>query len=261
MVNVPLLSALSARVRHAEHVMGTVVSFDVPACATADGSLDSAIRWLHWVDRVFSPYRPDSDVSLLARAETTVDGCAPEVAEVLAACTHLRELSGGYFTSAPGGQLDPSGYVKGWAVERAASMLTWAGSSGHMVNGGGDVQCVGGRSDSDGWRVGIASPLPGGGLALVVSGTDFAVATSGTAERGTHIIDPVTGRPATGLASVTVAGPRLAWADAYATAAFAMGPDLAREWTESLDGYEAFAILPDGTTWQTRGFAAYLPGG
>ncbi|MBO0804211.1 MAG: FAD:protein FMN transferase [Nocardiopsaceae bacterium] len=253
-------SVLSARVRHAEHVMGTVVSFDVPASAKTGGSLEDAIRWLHWVDRVFSPYRPDSDVSLLARAEVTLDGCAPEVAEVLAACAFVRDLSGGYFTSAPGGEFDPSGYVKGWAVERAASLLTWAGSSGHLVNGGGDVQCVGGRSESEGWRVGVASPLPGAGLAFVAAGRDFAVATSGTAERGAHILDPVAGRPAAGLASITVAGPSLAWADAYATAAFAMGPELAREWTESLDDYEAFAILPDGTTWQTRGFAAYLPG-
>lgn len=251
---------MSARVRHAEHVMGTVVSFDVPASATADGSLDSAVRWLHWVDRVFSPYRPDSDVSLLARAEAGIAGCAAEVGEVLAACAYLRELSGGYFTSAPGGQLDPSGYVKGWAVERAASLLAWAGSRDHLVNGGGDVQCVGARSPGEGWRVGVASPLTPGALAFVVSGRDFAVATSGTAERGAHIVDPVAGRPAAGMASITVAGPCLAWADAYATAAFAMGPDLAREWTESLDGYEAFAILPDGGTWQTRGFAAYLPG-
>jgi thiamine biosynthesis lipoprotein len=259
-VDFPPAPALAARVRHAEHVMGTVVSFDVPASAVADGSLASAIRWLHWVDRVFSPFRPDSDVSLLARAETIVAGCAPEVAEVFAACAYLRELSGGYFTSAPGGQLDPSGYVKGWAVERAASLLAWAGSSDHVVNGGGDVQCVGGRSAAEGWRIGVASPLSAGGLAFVVCGRDFAVATSGTAERGAHIIDPVTGRPATGMASITVAGPRLAWADAYATAAFAMGPDLSREWTETLDGYEAFAILPDGTTWQTRGFSAYLTG-
>ena len=69
---------VSARVRHAEHVMGTVVSFDVPVFARHEGVLESAVRWLHWVDRVFSPYRPDSDVSLLARAEVTVDACAPE---------------------------------------------------------------------------------------------------------------------------------------------------------------------------------------
>jgi thiamine biosynthesis lipoprotein len=262
--------------------MGTVVSFDVPATAVADGSLDAAIGWLHWVDRVFSPFRPDSDVSLLARAEVDVAACAPEVAEVLKECAFLRELSGGYFTASPGGELDPSGYVKGWAVERASDLLSAAGSTAHVVNGGGDVQCVGGRfngasvrpdapdggTERGGWRIGVASPFPAGGgpggsggpsgLALVVTGRDFAVATSGTAERGAHIIDPVAGRPATGLASITVVGPRLAWADAYATAAFAMGPDLARDWAESLDGYEAFAIFPDRTTWQTAGFARYI---
>lgn len=250
---------ISARVRHAEPVMGTVVSFDVPASAAADGSLDAAVRSLRWADEVFSTYKADSDVSRLGRGETALGDCAPEVAEVLAACDRLRERSGGYFTAQPGGRLDPSGYVKGWAVERAASILARAGSASHLVNGGGDVQCAGGRSAAEGWRVGIASPLPGGGLAIVVTGRDFAVATSGTAERGAHIIDPVSGRPAAGLASVTVAGPSLTLADAYATAAFAMGPDRAREWTESLDGYEAFAILPDGSAWQTRGFGAYLP--
>jgi len=252
------MQVLSVRVRHAEHVMGTVVSFDVPVTARHDGSLDDAIEWLHWVDRVFSPYRADSDVSMLARAEVTTDSCAPEVAEVLAACAFVRDLSGGYFTSAPGGQFDPSGYVKGWAVERAAALLTRAGSADHLVNGGGDVQCAGGRGPDDPWRIGIADPLRPGGLAMVVEARDSAVATSGTAERGAHIIDPHTGRPATGLASLTVTGPSLALADAYATAAVAMGPDRASDWTESLEGYEAFAITDTGETWQTSGFAGHI---
>jgi FAD:protein FMN transferase len=259
----PGVSAVTVRVRHAEHVMGTVVSFDVPVSARHDGSLDAAIRWLHWVDRVFSPYRANSDVSLLARAEVTVDACAPEMAEVLAACAFVRDLSGGYFTAAPGGQFDPSGYVKGWAVERAAALLAGAGSADHVVNGGGDVQCVGGRGpDGSGgrepWRVGIADPLRPGRLALVVAASDCAVATSGTAERGPHIIDPHTGRPASGLASLTIVGPSLALADAYATAAFAMGPARARDWTASLDGYAAFAITGTGATWHTPGFARHI---
>jgi thiamine biosynthesis lipoprotein len=266
----PATTRFSARVRYAEHVMGTVVSFDVPVSAREDGSLDSAVRWLHWADRVFSPFRPDSDVSLLARAEVTVDACAPEVAEVLAACSLIRDLSGGYFTSSPGGQLDPSGYVKGWATERAAALLTAAGSANHLVNAGGDIQCQGGRrprtlpldpeaeSQSEPWRVGIANPFQRSGLALVVAARDCAVATSGVAERGAHIIDPHTGRPASGLASLTVVGPSLSLADAYATAAFAMGPALARDWTESLDGYEAFAITSAGETWHTTGFSRYI---
>jgi thiamine biosynthesis lipoprotein len=92
----------------------------------------------------------------------------------------------------------------------------------------------------------------------VVEAVDSAVATSGTAERGAHIIDPHLGRPAAGLASITVVGPSLALADAYATAAFAMGPARARDWTESLPEYEAYAITEDGDTWQTSGFAPHI---
>ena len=276
--------AVVGRVRHAEPVMGTVVSFDVPAAAVVDGSLESALLWLHWVDRIFSPYRADSDVSLLAAAEVTVDGCAPEVAEVISACTAVRLCSGGYFSAAPGGVFDPSGYVKGWAVERAAAILSAAGSANHLVNGGGDVQCAGGRPRGglgapsapvappdpaastvspvslapEPWRVGIADPLHRGRLALVVEAADSAVATSGIAERGAHIIDPHLGRPASGLASLTVVGPSLALADAYATAAFARGPIRARDWTESLPGYEAYAITTGGDTWQTAGFAPHI---
>jgi FAD:protein FMN transferase len=251
-------AAFSARLRHAEHVMGTVVSFDVPLSARYDGSLAAAVRWLHWADRVFSPYRPDSDVSLLAAGEVTVDGCAPEVAEVLAACARIRDLSGGYFTAFPGGRLDPSGYVKGWAAERAARLLSAAGSANHLVNAGGDVQCAGARAASEPWRVGIADPFRRGDLALVVAARDRAVATSSAAERGPHILDPHTGRPASGLASLTVTGPSLAHADACATAAFAMGPALARDWAESLEGYEAFAITVTGDTWHTAGFASHV---
>ncbi len=251
-------AGFSARMRHAEHVMGTVVSFDVPVSARAGGSLEAAVRWLHWVDRVFSPYRPDSDISRLARGETSADACPPEVAEVLAAAARVSEESGGYFTVTPGGRLDPSGYVKGWAAERAARMLSQAGSASHLVNAGGDVQCAGARTPGEPWRVGIADPLNPGGLALVVAAQDRAVATAGVAERGAHILDPHTGRPARGLASLTITGPSLALADAYATAAFAMGPALARDWTQSLDGYGAFAITPDGQRWQTPGFARHI---
>ena len=110
--------------------MGTVVSFDVPARAgepRGDGALGRAVRWLHWVDAAFSPYRDDSDVSRFGRGARPLAGCAPELAEVLEACALISARSGGYFTTTPGGTFDPSGYVKGWAIERAAAILTAAG--------------------------------------------------------------------------------------------------------------------------------------
>src|SRR5437879_3401822 len=139
----------AGRLRHAEQVMGTVVSFDVPAWVVegpaGQGALGQAVRWLHWADATFSPYREDSDASRFGRGSVPLAQCAPELAEVLAACAAVGALSGGYFTTTPGGLFDPSGYVKGWAIERAAAMLTAAGSAEHSVNGGGDVQCVGER--------------------------------------------------------------------------------------------------------------------
>jgi thiamine biosynthesis lipoprotein len=254
----------AGRLRHAEHVMGTVFSFDVPASAAP--ALPEVLSWLHWVDATFSTYSGGSDVSRFGRGELTLAECAPELAEVIAECAVLNEQSDGYFTAWPGGRFDPSGMVKGWSIERASNMLSAAAKTGasgtgpsgtgHSVNGAGDMQCTGEPERGRPWRVGVAHPLHPSALAVIVAGRDFAVATSGTAERGAHIVNPRTGLPATELASVTVVGPRISTADAYATAAFAMG-GAAREWAESLDGYEVFAVAPDGATWQTSGFAAH----
>jgi thiamine biosynthesis lipoprotein len=144
--------------------------------------------------------------------------------------------------------------VKGWAVERAAAILTEAGSPSHCVNGGGDVRCAGQSPRGGDWRIGIADPLDRGALALTVTGRDFAVATSGITERGRHVLDPHTGQPPEGLLSVTVTGPDLAVADAYATAVFAMGYPRALDW--HAEGYAAFGITDGGGTWRTPGFPA-----
>jgi thiamine biosynthesis lipoprotein len=246
--------------RHAEQVMGTVFSFDVrpgeaPPGAVA-GALRDSVAWLHHVDAVFSTYRRDSPVSRLGRGEITLADCPPEVAEVLARCAEAECRTGGYFTLAPYGRLDPSAMVKGWAIERASRILLEAGATRHSVNGGGDLQLRGEPEPGRAWRVGIAHPLRPGELAAVVEGRDLAVATSGTAERGAHIVDPHTDRPATALASITVIAPGITVADSLATAAFAMG-DAARDWAEAQPDLDAFAVTAAGATWQTTGFSRH----
>jgi FAD:protein FMN transferase len=249
--------------RHVERAMGTVFSFDIrldgraprvtPALREA---LAEAEAWLRRVDAVFSTYRPDSAISRLARAETSLAACPPEVAEVLELCAAASERSGGWFSSTAGGDLDPSGLVKGWATERAALMTRRAGASGVCVNGGGDIQFRGEAAPGTPWQVGIADPLRPRELIAVVRGRDLAVATSGVAERGPHILDPHRREPATDLVSLTLVGGRLTQVDAYATAAFAMGPD-ARDWIDGLAGYEALAVTREGRVWQSAGFREY----
>lgn len=242
------MAETSARLRRVEHTMGTVFSFDVrgggPRAAAA---LEAAAAWLVHVDDVFSTYRPGSQISRLAAGTLALSACAPEVGEVLRLCEEAERRTGGWFSARYAGGFDPTGLVKGWAVERAAAMIASAGADAVCVNGGGDVQVHGGP-----WRIGVSDPLRHGELAAVIPADgELAVATSGPAERGCHIVDPRTGRPpAAALASLTVICRGLTDADAYATAGYAMGAG-ARDWLASLPATRAFAITPDGTSWTT----------
>ncbi|SNX57134.1 thiamine biosynthesis lipoprotein [Streptomyces sp. TLI_55] len=244
--------------------MGTVFSFDVrggdPGAVRA--ALEEAVAGLHRADAVFSTYREDSQISRLARDELTVGQCDPEVAEVLELGAEAERLSDGWFSLRYEGRLDPTGIVKGWAVERAARHLLRAGATGVSLNGGGDVQLLGTPGPQRPWRVGVADPLRPGGLAAVVSAagtSELAVATSGTAERGAHIVDPRTGRSAvTDLVAVTVVTPSVTWADCWATAAFAMGSREGLRWLESLPDVEALLITAGDEVRCTGGLAARL---
>jgi thiamine biosynthesis lipoprotein len=254
-----------AAVRHAEEVMGTVFSFDVrggePRAVRA--ALEEAVAGLHRADALFSTYREDSEVSRLARGELSVAECAAEMAEVLDLAAEAERVSEGWFSPRYQGSLDPTGIVKGWAAERAARRLAEVdGVCGVSVNGGGDVQLLGTPEPQRPWRVGVADPLRPGGLAAVISTAgvaELSVATSGTAERGAHIVDPRTGRPAvTDLVAVTVVGPRLTWVDCWATAAFAMGSRAGAAWLESLPGVEGLLITAGDEVRCTGGLAARL---
>ncbi|MEU4494552.1 FAD:protein FMN transferase [Streptomyces sp. NPDC023998] len=229
--------------RHVEHVMGTVFSFDIRDAATpaVERALRDAVALLHHVDALFSTYKPDSAISRLARNATTPDQLPEMVTEVLGLCAEAERRTRGCFSSRPGGRLDPSGLVKGWSVEEASTILYDAGAHNSYVNGGGDLQLRGESAPGVPWCIGIADPLRAGRLFTTVTGRDMAVATSGTTERGCHIIDPRTGAPAGGVLSATVTGRHLTWADAYATAAVVLGPD-AHAWIAEVEGYELLTV-------------------
>ena len=143
--------------------------------------------------------------------------------------------------------------VKGWSVDRAGGILAAAGATTFSIYAGGDILTRGYPEPERSWRVGIQHPYVRHGIAAVVRSNDLALATSGEYERGAHVLDPHTGAPPEGVLSVTVTGPVLGTADAYATAAFAMGTE-GPSWTATLDGYEAMTILADGRVLSTEGF-------
>jgi thiamine biosynthesis lipoprotein len=212
---------------------------------------EAVFAWLREVDGRFSTYRRDSEISRLARGDLALADAHPDVREVLARCEALRRATGGYFDARIDGPgADPTGLVKGWAVDRAGALLDAAGVERWCIDAGGDVLLRGGP-----WRVGIRHPRRRRRLAAVLELRDAAVATSGAYERGAHIVDPHTGRAPAGVASVTIVGRELATADAYATAAFAMGAAGPR-WTAGLEGCSAMTIAGD-RVFTTEGFAAH----
>lgn len=244
-----------------EPVMGTVASFRVvrggiPVPAVQE-AIQAACEVLHEVDRVFSTWHPTSPLSRYRRGEVAFDDLPPEVAVVAEACTLARAASRGWFDPwrVPGG-FDPTGLVKGWAVERAVERAAASGAPGGMVNVGGDLAVWGRPADGGRWTVAVRHPAHADAAAAIVA-VERAIATSAEYERGAHLWDPFTGRSRCRAASATVVGPSLAMADALATALAVAGtPGLA--FVAGADGYEGLVIEHGGTARATTGFAGLL---
>ncbi|MEO8438022.1 MAG: FAD:protein FMN transferase [Chloroflexota bacterium] len=258
-----MTTAVEARVRRVETVMGTTVSLDLREPLVAPAIIDDVFDHLHDIDERFSTYRANSEISRLIRGELSEEDASLDVRYVLSVCDHLATITGGAFDARrhrPDGRLDPSGFVKGWALEEAAWLIDSAGGRNYWLNAGGDIVARGQAAPGRPWRVGIRHPDRDGTVAAVLAVSDRAVATSGTYERGEHITDPRSGAAPSGLRSVTVVGPGLAFTDAYATAVFAMGLDgLGWLSTEpAMADYEAYAITDDDRTVWTEGMKRYF---
>jgi thiamine biosynthesis lipoprotein len=252
-------------------IMGTVMSITAPGDTDPElfaVAAEAAFACLRHADEVFSPFKPDSPVSLIRDGVLRVAGLGDHpdgarIQEVLDICLSLKIESGGAFDAWAVGDppvFDPCGAVKGWAAERASAVLTAHGLTSHTLVAGGDVRVRGGAGDRP-WRVGITDPHRPGQVLTVAELADGAVATSGTAERGAHIWDPRTGRPTSDVVQVTVIGPSLTWADGFATAAMALGPQ-AYEWLTALaerTGYEGLVVDREaGVRWTPR-MAEHVP--
>nr|WP_179730178.1 FAD:protein FMN transferase [Nocardioides kongjuensis] len=212
--------------------MGTVVSLalrgryaDGPEAEAAWAEVVASLRH---VDAVFSTYRPDSVVNRWGRGELPLLDAPPELTEVLALADVAREASGGAFDieavrSPHGGGPDPSGVVKGWAVQRASLALERLAATDYCLSAGGDMVCRTRVPGAPAWRIGIEDPADPRRVVAVLPVANGAVATSGTARRGAHIHDPRTGTAPDGLRQVTVVASDLVAADVEATTAFVLG--------------------------------------
>jgi thiamine biosynthesis lipoprotein len=201
-------------------------------------------------EAMFSTYRADSTISAIRRGELSLHLAGPRVQQVAALCAEATRRTDGAFSAwlpdaAGTARFDPTGLVKGWAVQQVFDALcvrlAELGPHDALLNAGGDVAVHCARAETPDWRIAIEDPRNRSRTLRTLSLRTGAVATSGTAARGAHILDPATGEPAGAVQSATVVGPSLLWADVYATAAF-VDPARASNWLRSCPEYRAFVV-------------------
>lgn len=239
--------------------MGTIVTIDLYGDVANESRqlapyLARAIGSLHEADEIFSTWKSDSPMSRIRRGELDAAAAPGQVADVLSACESARGFSNGWFDpwALPGG-VDPTGYVKGWAAQRALGELLGARVDGAIINAAGDIATFGVPSQGTHFKVGITNPLATSELVALVE-LQGCIATSGTYERGAHLMDPHSGLFVSRLASASVSGPDLGLCDALATALAVAGNDLL-DVIEELSEFEAFTVAFDSERQWTSGFA------
>jgi thiamine biosynthesis lipoprotein len=238
--------------------MGMPIAVRICDAGAGPEDVAAVAAWLEAVDRRFSPYLAASEVSRFNAGAIGRNELSGDFAEIRRRCEETKAETGGYFDPMRDGWFDPSGLVKGWAVERACDILAARGLANYFVDAGGDVQVVGRNGDGQPWRVGIRNPFRRDEVVKVLALSDRGVATSGVAARGQHIYNPRRPGPLeTDLVSLTVIAPTIYEADRMATAAFAMGRD-GLAFVAGRPDLEAYAIAADGMAVYTHGFPAYV---
>ncbi len=160
-----------------------------------------------------------------------------------------------------GVRINLGGIAKGYAVDRAASVIEACGIDQAMISAGGDSRIIGDRGGRP-WIIGIQHPRDPAGIALRLPLSDSAISTSGdyerffieNGERVHHIIKPATGRSAKDSWSSTVTGPDAMTTDALSTTIFILGAVKGLALIESLDGIDAIIIDSNGKLHYSSGF-------
>ncbi|RAZ91016.1 FAD:protein FMN transferase [Mesorhizobium hawassense] len=239
--------------RETRILMGMPITVDIGG--TPGTLIASVFGYFEQVDRRFSTYRTDSEISAINRGDVPVKDWSAEMMEVLALAERTRNETDGFFDiHKADGSLDPSGIVKGWAIRNAAEIVRHAGVRDFFIEAGGDIQSSGRNASGQDWSVGIRNPFKTDEIIKVIYPRGRGVATSGTYARGQHIYNPH--EPSDAIAdivSLTVIGSDVLEADRFATAAFAMGSD-GILFIERAPGLEGYVVDINGRATPTSGF-------
>lgn len=219
--------------------------------------LKKVFTYFEFVDKKFSPFKKNSELSLINQNKIGPQDYSLEMHEVLRLCEQTNKESEGYFDiHTKKGMIDTSGIVKGWAILNASKIIDSCGFKNYFIDAGGDIQASGVNEKGKKWSIGIRNPFNKAQIVKVISASNMGVATSGNYERGLHILNPKTSKQADEIASITVVGENVYEADRFATAVFSMGKQ-GINFIEMRQGLEGYMIDKEGIATCTSGFEKY----
>ncbi|MBT1164384.1 FAD:protein FMN transferase [Bifidobacterium felsineum] len=277
------MTVIQARVIHAMTIPFTVqLAGNAQQAAQLTTVIDEVTPniadYLHHVEAAFSPFRTDSQVSAARRGDWSallsaqtphnnahnVSQGVPrgashslphtDFAEIYALVQQAKQLTHGHFNPMHAGQYDPTGIVKGWAIEQAHQRflmpLIKAGvCEAAALGGGGDIQAAVANNSDFTWHIGVQDPANHNATLRTITLRNGAVATSGTSKRGEHIT-----RSAHDLAQATVVDDHLTFADMWATTAISAGEQTFRSIVANnpiaQSNLMAVFVRPDGSVTQ-----------
>jgi thiamine biosynthesis lipoprotein len=238
--------------------MGMPVVLEIVDTTETQADYDAVFDYLTEVDERFSTYKDDSEVSKINRHELFEDEYSDEMQEVIILSKQTSDATNGYFSvTTPERTFDPSGLVKGWAIQKAVSMLEKKGFKNFYLEIAGDIQTSGTNSEGKEWSIGVRNPFAREEVVKVIYPHGKGIATSGTYIRGKHLYNPHDqDNSPEDFVSLTVLGPNVYEADRYATAAFVMGKE-GMHFLEQLPDFEAYAIDAKGNAVMTSNFESF----
>lgn len=239
-------------------VMGMPVTIEIVDSYVTSSDIRKIFEYFISIDSIFSTYKKTSEISLINTGKLSIEKSSREVQEVLTLSEQTRRETHGYFNIYHNGLYDPSGLVKGWAIQNTTGILQKNGFKNFYIDVGGDIFVFGKNKEKQPWKIGIQNPFQKNKIIKVLQVQDKGIATSGTYIRGQHIYNPhQQNTHITEVSSITIVGPTIYDADRYATAAFAIG-EKGIYFIESLAGFEGYMIDRNGISTYTSGFDQYV---
>ncbi|WP_396218336.1 FAD:protein FMN transferase [Flavobacterium sp.] len=165
------------------------------------------------------------------------------------------------FLKDAGMKLGLGGIGQGYIADKVKEVLQAKGCTAGIVNVSGDINTWGSQIDGKPWTVGVVNPVNKNKVFATFPLIDSAVETSGSYEkyvtfnniRYSHIIDPRTGYPATGVVSVSVFAKQTEIADALATGVFVLGVEVGLNLINQLKGIECIIVDDKGKIFTSKG--------